>query len=173
MPRGKIGDMDSGLTLERLREVIVYDPETGNMIWRVDTGKKRLIGRKVGSVDGHGYRGTMIDHHKFRVHRLAWFYVYGEWPTTDIDHINGDRDDNRIANLRLATRSQNNINRDRNNGYGRIGVSQYGKHGKWRVCITVGYQQISRGCYEKFEDAVKAREAAEQEFYPEHFQGRL
>lgn len=173
MPRGKIGDVYSGLTLERLKEVIIYNSETGDMFWRIDTGKKRLTGRKVGSIDGHGYRGTMIDHHKFRVHRLAWFYVYGVLPMTDIDHINGIKSDNRICNLRIATRSQNNINRKRGDGYRRIGVSQYGDHGKWRACITVDGKQICRGCYERFEDAVRAREIAEQEFYPEHFQGRL
>ena len=172
MPKGKIGDIYSGLTVERLREVISYNPETGDMIWRIDTGYKRLTGRKVGSVDYHGYRGTMIDYHKFRVHRLAWLYVYGEWPTTDIDHINGNRDDNRICNLRLATRSQNNINRDRRGINGRLGVSQYGDHGKWRSYITVDGKTLHRGCFEKFEDAVLARESAELEFYPEHSQGR-
>ena len=172
MPKGKIGDIYSGLTVERLREVISYNPETGDMVWRIDIGYKRLTGRKVGSVDHHGYRGTMIDYHKFRVHRLAWLYVYGEWPNTEIDHINGNKSDNRICNLRLATRSQNNINRERSAEQGRVGVSQYGKYGKWRAYISVNGKQINRGYYWKFEDAVHARQTAEFEFFPDHAWGR-
>lgn len=102
---------ESKLNAERLRELLDYNPNTGVFNWksaRRGVSKDQPVGccrmpdrQVIIGVDGLDYRA----------HRLAWLHVHGEWPTKEIDHINCDRTDNRLANLRLATRSQNNANR--------------------------------------------------------------
>jgi hypothetical protein len=92
-------------TANRLRELLNYDPQTGIFI------RKRLSHRRADGPFHHGYRAILIDRKKHLAHRVAWCFVYGEWPSSEIDHVNCVKSDNRIANLRLATRSQNNANR--------------------------------------------------------------
>lgn len=95
-----------GLTAERLRENVAYEPETGAFLW-----KKRRMGRTLGKVLGTtvwpGYVVIKVDQVVYYAHRLAWLYVHGEWPHGQIDHIDGDKANNAIANLRDATSSQN------------------------------------------------------------------
>lgn len=85
-----------------LRSLLGYDPATGNFT--------RLNGVKAGGVNSLGYVQIRICGARYKAHRLAWLYVYGEWPKGFIDHINGIRDDNRIVNLRIATHKQNMAN---------------------------------------------------------------
>jgi hypothetical protein len=101
------------LTAERLRELLDYDPETGRFIWRKDhpTAKHIKAGSVAGTKNGRGYWVIGVAGAKYVAHRLAWLYVTGEWPAHLVDHENGDRLDNRFANLREATDSQNNFNR--------------------------------------------------------------
>lgn len=99
----------SALTHERLRDVVSYCPLTGEFRWLVSRGPVSA-GGFAGWYTQHGYIELCIDYVTYRAHRLAWFYVYGEWPAGDIDHINRNRSDNRIANLRIATNSQNQAN---------------------------------------------------------------
>ncbi len=125
------------LTVERLRTLLRYDTETGNFIWRCS---RRGIagGRIAGSVSrALGYRLINVDGKKYYAHRLAWLYTMGEWPPEQIDHINGNRDDNRRCNLRAATESQNKCNtpRRRNNCCGYKGVHFHKETGKWRARI--------------------------------------
>ena len=87
------------LTAERLRELLNYDPLTGVFSWRVNGRGRSGVGTVAG---GSNHKRIAIDKKEYFVHRLAWLYVHGCWPTEDIDHINGDPSDNRIANLREA-----------------------------------------------------------------------
>lgn len=125
------------LTAARLRELLSYDPTTGLFKWRVN----RRGGCKAGSVagvnDGRGYIKTTIDGRPCRAHRLAWLYVYGEWPAHQIDHINGVRSDNRLANLREATNAQNLQNQRKANSKNKCGLLGVGPFGdKWRAQIS-------------------------------------
>jgi hypothetical protein len=93
------------VTPERLREVLHYSPETGVFVRKISRGRKA-----VGSVVGTTSNIVWIDNASYRAHRLAWFYVTGAWPTHEIDHIDGDRANNRFLNLRDVTRSVNREN---------------------------------------------------------------
>lgn len=96
----------------RLIELLDYSPETGQFRWKVTRNARfARAGDVAGSLDRHGYRQIKIDGRLHLAHRLAWLWKYGEWPEGDLDHINLNADDNRIANLRLATRSENHANR--------------------------------------------------------------
>jgi hypothetical protein len=100
----------ANVTADMIRSALDYDPDTGVFRW-----KRRRRGIIVGSVSGcinlGGYRVIVFQQKAFYAHRLAWLYVHGEWPTDQVDHINGDRLDNRIANLREAGYSINAQNR--------------------------------------------------------------
>lgn len=125
------------LTQDRLKELLKYDPLTGE--FRAATGGvtgRWRAGRLCGSTHGSGYRQSCIEGTSHYHHRLAWLYVYGEWPPEEIDHKNGDRADNRIANLRLASRHQNlqNTATRNDNTSGMPGVRCL-PSGKWRARI--------------------------------------
>lgn len=130
------------ITAERLRELMVYDPDTGIMKRRKAlTGGHGKIGTVVGSLRvKDGYIQVKVDNRMYLMHRLAWLYVYGVWPEEFLDHINAVKSDNRIANLREATRSQNGANRpaQANNASGIKGIYRVKRHGKkllWRAQI--------------------------------------
>lgn len=88
-----------GLTQARLKELLRYDCETGEFT-RIKARQGFAVGPVKGFLDRDGYRRTKVDYKVYLQHRLAWFYEYGEWPAGVIDHINRDRTDNRIANMR-------------------------------------------------------------------------
>lgn len=87
-----------------------YDKETGLFTWAV-AGRGIKMGRIAGSTTTDGYWQIKVDFQAHRAHRLAWFFVYGAWPDGEIDHINGDRKDSRIVNLRVVDRAGNSQNR--------------------------------------------------------------
>ena len=98
------------VTLERLKELLSYNPETGDfhrVKFASSNGKK---GDKAGYIRKDNYVQLSIDSTLYQAHRVAWFYVHGSWPKNLIDHINGNRSDNRICNLREATDAQNQHN---------------------------------------------------------------
>lgn len=102
------------LTQKELQRVLHYDPSTGIFIWRANTSTRNLIGNQAGRISatkhGHRYVNISIHTRSYGAHRLAWLYVHGYWPPHLIDHIDRDGTNNRIDNLRLATRSQNTVN---------------------------------------------------------------
>ena len=102
-----------GLTAERVRDVLTYDPATGVFRWRVAASGRVQIGMIAGRTKIDGYRGIKIDGKEYQAHRLAWLYVHGFWPACHIDHINGIRNDNRLSNLRDVSRSENAQNQYR------------------------------------------------------------
>jgi hypothetical protein len=117
------------LTYQRLRELLDYEPQTGKFFWKVRTARCVKIGSLAGAIERNGYRRIDLLNKHYLAHRLAWLYVNGEWPLGDLDHVNGNKDDNRVANLRPATVSQNAMNKKMpaTNKTGFKGVCQVGK----------------------------------------------
>jgi HNH endonuclease len=91
--------------------VLLYEPDTGELNWKVTIPPKIQRGSETGIIDVDGYRQISIDGRTYRAHRLAWLAVHGQWPNGQLNHINRNRSDCRIVNLREATSSSNNANR--------------------------------------------------------------
>jgi len=149
---------------ETLKDVLSYDRETGYFYRRKSFSNNCKVGEKAGSHDGQGYIRIKVFGKKYKAHRLAWLYCYGYWPES-IDHINRDRSDNRIVNLREADKTINGSNRtiSCNNSTGKTGVSKR-CDGGWRSYIKVNGHQYDLGSYKRYDDAVKARHKAEEEY---------
>lgn len=128
---------DNGITHDYLRSVIEYDKETGKITWIKTVSSKAPKGSAPTGMDKDGYLVMMLKGRYLRQHRVAWFYVTGEWPKDKIDHRNGVRNDNRFCNLRECDEQDNNRNRavSRNNTSGVSGVSF--QQGKWMVRIRL------------------------------------
>lgn len=168
-------------TPEELRKLLRYEPDTGKLFWRArsvalfsSTGRRsanhacalwnsRFAGKEAFTADdGGGYKSGGIFCRLHRAHRVIWALHHDEWPTHEIDHINGVKDDNRIVNLRDVSHIENsrNTRRSSNNTSGHMGVGWNKARGKWEARIKVG-RQIYLGLFDVFEDAVAARKAAE------------
>jgi hypothetical protein len=145
------------LTLDRLRELLEYDPATGDFRWLVNRGINNTKGRRAGTVNSRGYRVIEINEKAYREQRLAWFYVTGKWPEHEIDHRDRDRQNNRFSNLREATRSENTRNKvcKKSGRTGIRGVTQR-ENGKFRAIITVHQRRIHLGTYNTKEEAQAA-----------------
>lgn len=130
---------DHTLTGERLRELVEY--RDGGLYWR-NPRTHVMIDRPLGSRAGHAGRLQVhVDGVARYVHRLVWLYHYGDWPADQVDHINGDKHDNRIENMRVLTNGENTQNVDRN------GVSFEPRKAArpWRARITIDGKTISLG----------------------------
>jgi len=140
--------------------------DNGDLVRRVDSNNQAKAGSVAGAVHHSGYRYIKISGESYSAHRLAWLRHYGVEPSGSIDHINQNKLDNSIGNLRIATRSENQRNRSLNkdNASGFTGVSEVTATGKWLARITVEGKLIRLGQYSKKSDAVKARVDAEKEY---------
>ena len=159
------------LTQKRLKEVLRYCPKSGGFLWLVTT-KRLKKGDVAGFIGNLGYRKIKIDTKAYLAHRLAWLYIYGDFPENQIDHVNGVRHDNRISNLRDVTAADNMKNRRRakNNKSGLYGVYLDPRTKRWVARIGVDKSVISLGGFEKKEEAFAARAEAEKKygFHPNH-----
>ena len=155
------------LTAEYLRSVLHYSPETGIFTWKVRTSTKVKVGDVAGCPEGGGYLQIRVCSRLYRAHRLAWLHTYGAWPTDQIDHINRNRSDNRISNLREVTSKQNNQNAGKrsDNKSGHPGVRWYKQSSKWQARIKHNQKDIYLGYFTTIEEAISARKAGEKLYW--------
>ncbi len=138
------------LTAERVRELLDYDMESGAITWRKRTGGTARMGLHAGTTDNSGYTRIGIDRRIYRAHRLVWLHVHGAWPVGEIDHIDGDKSNNRLSNLRDVSRTLNQQNlrkAHKRSASKTLGVSQHAATGKWRARIWVNGKNKSLGLY--------------------------
>lgn len=152
------------LTIERLKEALSYDPLTGVFRWLVASSDKIKVGQIAGCRRSDGYLIIRIDKAGYLSHRLAWMYVHGSLPVDQVDHINGHKDDNRIANLRESTIPENQQNAKSRVGSSSqfVGVSWDKKRRKWCAFIQVHSKNYYIGGFDNEVDAYKAYLAAKK-----------
>lgn len=152
-----------------LHKMFQYNPETGVLTWNSRDGDERwnrvFAGKPAGGVDGKGYVRIRTEGNNWNAHRVIWKMVHGEEPEY-VDHINGNRADNRLMNLRSVSKLENarNAKRGRNNKSGVNGVHWVTREQKWRACIYVDGRKVSLGDYDRLEAAAVARRTAEIEY---------
>jgi hypothetical protein len=149
----------SDLTVDRLKHFLRYEPETGLFYWLAPSSNRSPVGSIAGTVAVNGYRHIAIEGRLYLAHRLAFFYTHGRWPAL-IDHINRDKADNRLLNLREADKSKNAANavRKRAPKSGVTGVVQSGR--KWAARIMVNGKCHNLGRFEDINAAADAYLAA-------------
>jgi hypothetical protein len=169
---------------EFLRKALDYDPETGILTWKdrprdhfksqsayVRWNKLHAGTHAFAHIDTNGYKTGTIGSVRYYAHRIVWTLTQGVIPPGEIDHINGDRSDNRLRNLRLVNRQMNTQNRKLRSD------CQHGVHGvefhvskKWKATININKKRVYLGLYSTFEEAKAARKSAERKygFHPNH-----
>lgn len=157
------------VTQDRLKKLLSYDPLTGLLSWN-ETRRTRKNGCVAGNLRPDGYRRIQVDKKLYYAHQLIWLWVYGEIPSQEVDHINRDRDDNRLCNLRLAKPGENSQNKARykTNTSGCAGVGWNTKAGKWQARIMHKGKSIHLGYHETLEEAAAARAAAKAKYHTFH-----
>jgi hypothetical protein len=154
------------VTQERLKELLSYDPETGIFIWNNRTGK-RPAGSVAGCKEHRGYVVITADRKRYYAHRLAWIYCNGQNPFNEIDHINGNKSDNRIKNLRDVTAKENHQNLKkataRNISSGFLGVRKL--NGKYLAQITIEGKDRHLGTFNSAEEAHAVYIYAKRKFH--------
>ena len=145
--------------VEVLREHFTYNPESGEIRWRKPLANCVKEGDIAGGVNNEGYINIKLHCVSYKAHRIAWALHYGEEPNLYIDHKNGDRSDNRIANLRLVTKGENNYNSKlhKHNVAGHRGVNYHKGNKKWRARIKLNGKDFTIGYFDCKEDAIAAR----------------
>lgn len=158
--------MTQVLTAKKLRDLLHYDPETGQFRHKRATGRGR-VGAVAGTRSGPGYWGINVLGKKYFAHRLAWLYMTGEWPSGLIDHIDRDKLNNSWGNLRQVTQAENQMNKSpRKNGLSRyVGVTFCNRRRKWKAQIGLDRKTYNLGYFETEEAAAMAYQAAKPKMH--------
>lgn len=150
----------NGISIDLLHEYLIYNSETGILTWKRRASIRVFVGKEAGCKMNGGYIAIRVRGTSMLAHRVAWAMHYGVWPPHEIDHINRQRTDNRIANLRLATRAENACNAPcptRN----RLGVKGVGKkRNRYLARLWDGKRSVSVGRYDTLEEAKQAYDEA-------------
>lgn len=149
------------ISRERLMALVSYDADSGIFTYRHRIGgppnwNVKNAGRVAGRVDRFGYCIVGLDKHRWLAHRLAWLYHYGVWPTALLDHIDRNRTNNAIENLREASPTQNRANRKPAGSSGRLGVTWHRRCQKWQASCGAVYL----GMFDDLEEAAAAYNSA-------------
>lgn len=163
------------LTAERVRQTLNYDPETGEFTWRIKK-QRGVVGKSANILkvkeNGKRYFRIELAGKLHPAHRLAWFYTFNRWPVDEIDHLNGNGLDNRLANLREVVKGENakNARLRADNVSGVTGVCRHKSTGKWQAQIKVNGQARYLGLFSNKQDAVEAVKKAHEAngFHPNH-----
>lgn len=158
------------ITAEELRQRLDYNPETGIFTWKKlpATTSAARIGGEAGCLWNTGYRMIVMKPKRYLAHRLAWLYVYGKWPDKDLDHINRNPSDNRIANLREATTRENQLNTTPGKS-GVKGVAWNTRCQKWSAQLWVKGRRVFLGLYTNVADAAAHYQWARLSYDREYF----
>lgn len=154
------------LTIDRLKEVLHYEPSTGVFTWLKITRGKAAVGDVAGCTNRDGYIVISVDGRQYKAHRLAWFYAHGTWPAGAIDHRDHVKANNAITNLRDATDAVNNQNMvrpQRRNSSGFLGV--YRARRKWRAKLMANGRVVDLGLHETPELAHQAYVAGKRQHH--------
>ena len=159
------------ISADYARSVFAYDPETGAISRNIKTSSSAEVGCIIGRDNGDGYSRVSVMGKRVYVHRLAWLLHYGEWPANQIDHVDGDRSNNKIANLRDVDRTANAQNiHVANSNTGVLGVSYDANRKRYVAQISVGprgsAKTIHLGRYRLIEDAQRAYLIAKSKYHP-------
>lgn len=141
------------ITALQLRERLQYNPETGSWTW-LRSARSGWNGRPAGCLDAKGYWVIKIDGQSYKASRLAFLYMTGEWPVEEMDHIDRKSWNDVWTNLRPATRTENNLNRDYFGASGHEGIYRHSQNNRW--CAQ--YDNIYIGSYKTIDEAIAARE---------------
>ena len=150
------------IPLEKIKEVLIYEWESGLLYWN---GNHPRAGLLAGSKNGKGYFHISFKGKFYPSHRVAWALFFGENPEQEIDHINGNREDNRIENLRLATKSQNRMNMKARGNWPK-GV-YLNKRGKFQSQIKIEGKNTYLGIFDNPEEAHQAYVKKAKEIFGE------
>jgi hypothetical protein len=150
------------LTVDEARQRFDYDPETGMLRWKVRAARNVKVGDITGNKTTGGYLQIRWNYRNLSVHRIIWLMVHGEWPSEEIDHINGDRTDNRIVNLRCVSRRENLQNLKRHRSGCLPGAKRFKKNLKapWEARITIDGKYRYLGMFATEQEAHEAYLAA-------------
>lgn len=153
------------IPIDRLKSLLSYDPETGDIRWKESAGRKPA-GSLAGSRHSHGYLTISVDKVKILAHRVAWAIHYGEWPAKMLDHRDLDKMNNRIVNLREASGSQNAANtRHLGSSTGLRGVFFF--RNRYIVRMKIRGKQRHIGCFLTEDEAKEVRDLAADLMYGE------
>jgi hypothetical protein len=158
---------DKALTADRLRVLVSYEPATG-LFYRLQPSSWAKAGDVCGSKNAKGYLEFNVLGRLYRAHRLAWLYVHGRWPDGDVDHIDGNKENNAISNLREVSNRKNSENRRRankNSASGALGVRLRKASGKFEARIRVDGRLKYLGVHETQEAASNAYINAKRQFH--------
>ncbi len=150
------------ITQDIVKSLFNYNELTGELSFVEKKGKGKRKDKKVGCLSKVGYLVVWADGRLYQAHRLIWLYHYGNLPKNGIDHINADKSDNRISNLRDVTQQENTKNRriGKNNTSGFTGVWWVARINKWRARIGVNKKMLYLGSFTKKSEAITARKDA-------------
>lgn len=153
------------LTAKRVRELLDYNPKTGELVWKEYRNSQAQKGWVAGCKDAHGYIVVGIDKKLYKAHRLIWLHQTGNWPKGQIDHANHNRSDNRWCNLFDVSQRSNTLNRKKSkaNTSTQTGLYKVSEN-KWIARICVNRVQLNLGTFTNFDDAVNARQSAEIQY---------